>query len=304
MFDKFSFLQELHKNTIRHNECIVRPNDDQRKYGSIHFLGKTRKLHRVVYWLGSEIDDIDSLRPSVVVRHKCRNRQCLNTNHYDIGTYKSNALDRKRDGTQRKGENHTSAKISLAIAQQIADSWRLNGDSEFKSLTERAKTFNVTTGLISAIDERRTWEDIKHPNKLPFNPRKNYTMAREKAKKRILKPEEYEQVKEKLFVSSKRIQLRNTFTECWVWVKNYNSFYPTLSIFGFTQQAHVYACEAKIGKRITGQVARHLCGVANCVNPEHMEFGTHKQNADDKKKHGTNRRLMTDDDVDRIRLVV
>lgn len=34
-------------------------------------------------------------------------------------------------------------------------------------------------------------------------------------------------------------------------------------------------------------VMRHLCGRSRCCNPKHLEWGTQKENAEDRKRHGT-----------------
>lgn len=37
---------------------------------------------------------------------------------------------------------------------------------------------------------------------------------------------------------------------------------------------------------IAGQLVRHKCDVRNCVNPEHLELGTHQDNTDDRESRG------------------
>ena len=39
-----------------------------------------------------------------------------------------------------------------------------------------------------------------------------------------------------------------------------------------------------------GVCTRHKCKAKNCFNPKHLEWGTHKQNAEDRKRDGTHLR--------------
>ena len=69
--------------------------------------------------------------------------------------------------------------------------------------------------------------------------------------------------------------------------------------------------ERKLGRRIKpSYCALHHCGNRCCIEPSHIYEGTHKQNAQDRKNHGTqdDRRgsrnplaKLTDMDIRRIR---
>lgn len=65
--------------------------------------------------------------------------------------------------------------------------------------------------------------------------------------------------------------------------------YGTTSTAGGVKRryAHVVACEEAHGPRPPGMVARHLCGYAPCVNPDHLAWGTKADDVADARNHGT-----------------
>ncbi len=57
-------------------------------YGAVHFLGKTKRLHRFIW---------EQLKGSIPndahVLHKCDNRKCINIDHLFLGTHQDNMKD-------------------------------------------------------------------------------------------------------------------------------------------------------------------------------------------------------------------
>lgn len=51
-----------------------------------------------------------------------------------------------------------------------------------------------------------------------------------------------------------------------------------------------------------GMVVRHLCNNKKCYNPAHLEIGTQLENYEDGVKAGTNKRKLTEQEVDSIRV--
>lgn len=59
-------------------------------------------------------------------------------------------------------------------------------------------------------------------------------------------------------------------------------------VFYSQSKAHRVACEYYHGAQpFKGAYVRHLCGNPPCINKRHLVWGTPKENADDKKLHGT-----------------
>lgn len=65
---------------------------------------------------------------------------------------------------------------------------------------------------------------------------------------------------------------------CWIWAKRLKSGYPIVK-WGKTQaQVHRLSLEAKHGKPLGTQAAHHICAVPACVNPDHLQPVTHRDN--------------------------
>lgn len=67
---------------------------DKGGYGHFSFNRKTIRAHRVSWLLAGNI-----IPDGHLIRHKCRNRHCVNPEHLETGTYKDNLNDMIRDGT-------------------------------------------------------------------------------------------------------------------------------------------------------------------------------------------------------------
>lgn len=80
---------------------------------------------------------------------------------------------------------------------------------------------------------------------------------------------------------------------CWIWMgaisrsTGYGRFTPRL----VSRPVHRVMFEEVNGKIPSGLVVRHKCDVPCCVNPEHLEVGTHQDNANDKVARGRNAHL-------------
>src|SRR5690554_1189721 len=83
-----------------------------------------------------------------------------------------------------------------------------------------------------------------------------------------------------------------------------NSGYSKTSWEGRNGYAHRKAYAEKAGlsrEQLDGVVVRHTCDNKRCVNPDHLEAGTHKDNMADRKKAGIKYKKLAVDDVAAIR---
>jgi hypothetical protein len=85
--------------------------------------------------------------------------------------------------------------------------------------------------------------------------------------------------------------------------------YPKINLAERQTGAHRAVCEMTHGPCVDGKNhAAHSCGVRLCVNPKHIRWMTAKENAAEKKGHGTNNdgekhglSVLTDKQAEQIR---
>ena len=66
---------------------------------------------------------------------------------------------------------------------------------------------------------------------------------------------------------------------CWQWLGRINkNGYPIAKIAGRTMAVHRISLEAKHCAPLGGQAAHHKCANTNCVNPDHLQAVTHREN--------------------------
>lgn len=66
--------------------------------------------------------------------------------------------------------------------------------------------------------------------------------------------------------------------DCWLWTGSRSVGYGNLGIDGQTVLAHRYVYELEIGPIPDGLQIDHLCRVRHCVNPDHLETVTQREN--------------------------
>ena len=72
----------------------------------------------------------------------------------------------------------------------------------------------------------------------------------------------------------------STIVESGCWEFDYipSSAYPSAVIDGKVVMVHRISLEAKIGAPLGVQAAHHMCANTRCVNPEHLQPVTHREN--------------------------
>lgn len=96
---------------------------------------------------------------------------------------------------------------------------------------------------------------------------------------------------------------------CLEWqASRFSSGYGQFFADGKNHRAHRWLYEHVNGKLSDGLVVRHMCDNPACVNIEHLEVGTQRDNINDKVRRGRQlrgenhgRALLTREDVERIR---
>ena len=73
--------------------------------------------------------------------------------------------------------------------------------------------------------------------------------------------------------------------DCWLWKAGRRG--PKQAYGAFRKMnAHRYAYQIHKGDIPDGMVVRHMCGNKLCVNPRHLQPGTHQDNYDDRARLG------------------
>ena len=96
---------------------------------------------------------------------------------------------------------------------------------------------------------------------------------------------------------------------CWLWQggKVGSAGYGRLYFGGEGHRAHRVSYELCNGPIPEGLIVRHKCDNPPCVNPDHLEVGTHQDNSDDKVSRGRHaygercRTPLSDEQVSEIR---
>lgn len=75
--------------------------------------------------------------------------------------------------------------------------------------------------------------------------------------------------------------------KCWIWTDYKYKGYGRFCVEGKDRPAHVFSLELHLGRKIKeGLLVRHLCNFSECVRPDHLAEGTHKDNYADMVKAG------------------
>ena len=103
-----------------------------------------------------------------------------------------------------------------------------------------------------------------------------------------------------------------TESGCWLWTYGCtNDGYGALYVDGKQTYAHRFSYELHRGHIPAGLTIDHLCRVRCCVNPEHLEVVTNKENVlrgesplanNARKTHCNNGHLFSEDNIYRTRL--
>ena len=74
-------------------------------------------------------------------------------------------------------------------------------------------------------------------------------------------------------------RIKVSVTGCWEWARYRDPFgYGRFSIKGYKRLAHRAAFEAFVGPIASGLTIDHLCRNSCCVNPDHLEAVTQREN--------------------------
>ena len=141
------------------NGCWVwQPYKDKDGYGKIDLkingIRSCIGAHRVSY-----ATFIGAIPEGVNVLHHCDNPACINPEHLFLGTQKDNMEDMYAKGRENYlvGESCSWSKLAENKVKVI------RATCKYTNLTNKeiGEIFNVKSGTISAVNNRRRWKHVK-----------------------------------------------------------------------------------------------------------------------------------------------
>ncbi len=250
------------------------------QYGCVSFFNISTTAHRLAYQLSMRFASVDK---ALVIRHLCGNSLCVEPSHLTAGNASQNAADKIEHGTSAHGKN---AKISIETARAIKIS---KGSGTQK---QRAEQFQVNVSTLRGIDNGYSWAWLGNT---PEEDDKNKPSTQTK-KNRKRKREPDEQLSEEDLQRVQKYILQRTTnpgseTEHMSWQKaKFKTGYGLAKFSSRTYYAHrlSYMAFNNVGSIPAAMHVRHKCtGDKTCCSPHHLELGTAKQNAADRRRDGT-----------------
>ena len=206
-------------------------------------------VHRLSYKL--HVGDIPF---GSIVRHKCDNRSCLNPAHLELGTIQDNIKDKiargRSRGGHRRGENSTNVKLNVDQVREIRE-------NPYGCILEcQAHRFGCSTSQISRIMQNDRWSEL-------------------------VEQETEDLLFWKRSIKSKQVVVES-LGECWETSRERQ----LISYRNKHMLAHRIAYTISKGQIDEGMIVRHKCDNDKCINPEHLELGTHQDNMNDRRIRG------------------
>ena len=141
-----SIIRRFEKHIDKSGECWLWTGScNEFGHGQFRYESKAWKAHRFSYFLANG----ELPAPPLIVRHKCKSKNCVNPEHLEPGTKKQNSADRIRDETDNRGEKNSAVKLTEVQVREIRQS--------NKSQEDLAKEFGVCKVNISAIINKKSW---------------------------------------------------------------------------------------------------------------------------------------------------
>jgi hypothetical protein len=269
---------------------------DSANYGRTK-IKKDQFVHRVSYWIHhDEYDNIGDIPKKneegiLDVAHLCNNPICFEPSHLKLCSRIENCSHKLANGTLSRGTKSNFCSITEELAQEIKLSKTARSDKNYMSARQRSEKFGVSLAIVSQIDNGNSWAHLPNKNgDVSPSPATHIRKQRKIAKQRTWSTEDFKKAQKRL-ESKSVLDDDGAFFEgsqCQFWSGCINRGYGIITVNNQRFRVHVLACCIKNKTLETnGLECRHLCGKKLCINPLHLQFGTHQENERDKVAHGT-----------------
>ena len=123
-------------------------------YGSIRYLGKMHRVHRLAYKLRH-----GDIPETTVVRHTCDNPKCFADDHLLLGSIQDNTDDmmKRHRRSSPLGTSHGMARLNLAGVKYIRSNPQL---SNYKL----AALLGVGVSTVHNVRKGNTWKHVLPPS--------------------------------------------------------------------------------------------------------------------------------------------
>ena len=267
-------------------------------YGLISIFGKKYPSHLLSLLIKEQLTEVpkDNLGRRLIARHICTEKSCCEPTHLVLGTYDENNLDDKlRDGILLRGEDIQNSKLTKELVIAIKESWKPIDDPNYISIAKRAEQFGVNKDNVASIDYGGSWTHIHGNNddivsKLVKSRKEKQSVIRKNIRENGIIKTDYEMLKDKIYNKSIIASVTEKYVNgvpCRNWTGMIHEGYGRLQYNYVNFFTHVVICEWKNNyKKPEGMITRHLCGNKLCVEAQHLEFGTSRNNMIDALEKG------------------
>lgn len=267
---------------ITEEQCILLNDEKQQECRNVE------KKHQLAHVLSLRLKLGRPLEEKMDTSHLCHNRACVNPHHLIEETRRDNLLRTINDGL------HKQVKLTQEQVLAIFHST--------KKQTEIAKELGVHQGYISNIKTGKIWSHITGKQRKP-----RVTQLRHEIR---ITEEDRQKLQKRIQENIDHVQLaddeKQLNTDHWIpktsFSRNVDGYVLT-SFKSFGVRFHQMAIMAYhnmdrfLDTSKPDEFVRHKCRHRDCCNPDHLELGTKKQNAQDKTRDGTQSKSNIHEDL-------